>query len=134
MKYFTPILSFVEKHWLALNVSALVLFFGSILFTIYIVLKLPQNYWVNENYRKPGIIESVLRNIVAAVFFVAGFAMLFLPGQGLITIVIAFLISHIPYKKRLIRYFISKPNVQKGFNYIRRKFGRSGFDWPNNRD
>ena len=130
MQYLNPFLEFVEQHWLGLNLLALALFFGSLIITIYIVLKLPENYWVKENYRKPPLIESVIRNMIALVFFLAGFAMLFLPGQGIITIVIAFLISHIPYKKRLIRYFILKPKVQRGFDYIRAKFGKPGFSWP----
>ncbi|MCH2533155.1 MAG: hypothetical protein MK008_01790 [Bdellovibrionales bacterium] len=130
MHNMTEIFNFIEKHWLALNLLALALFVGSIVVSVFIILKLPQNYWLTENYRKPSLMESLLRNIVATVFFWAGVAMLFLPGQGIITIVISFLISHVPYKRRLIRYFISKPKVQKGFDYIRTKFGKPCFTWP----
>lgn len=134
MQYLELILDFIEKHWLALNLVAVALFFGSLIVTIYIVLKLPQNYWIKENYRKPMLLESIVRNLIALVFFVAGFAMLFLPGQGLLTIVIAFLISHVPYKKHMIRYFILKPKVQRGFDYVRKKFDKPGFDWPKSHD
>jgi hypothetical protein len=68
---------------------------------------------------------------VAGWFLVtAGVAMLFLPGQGLITLLIGLTIISFPGKHRLFRHLIRKPKLQKALNWIRAKRDKPLFLWP----
>ncbi len=69
----------------------------------------------------------VLKNILGAFLLLAGFAMLFLPGQGILTILLSLTLLDIPGKQRLLAFSISKPSVRHGLNWIREKTGHAPF-------
>jgi len=73
----------------------------------------------------------LFRNIGGIFFLTAGFAMLFLPGQGLLTILIGLLLLSFPGKQTMINFLIVRPSVQHSLDWIRKKSGKPPFTWPN---
>ena len=64
------------------------------------------------------------KNVLGAVLMIAGVAMLVLPGQGLLTMVLGFLLIDFPGKYRLERWLVARPMVHRPLNWIRRRAGR----------
>jgi hypothetical protein len=117
---------------LALFVLSVVGFIGSLIAIPFILVRLPPHYfderhprtWMEDHHPVPRFIGSLMKNAVGAVFLLAGFAMLFLPGQGILTMLIGISLLDFPGKRRLERKFISQPAVLKTINALREKFGR----------
>jgi len=63
------------------------------------------------------------KNILGLVLVAAGVVMLFLPGQGLLTIFLGIVLMNFPGKYRLERYIVSRGPVLRGVNWIRRRAG-----------
>jgi hypothetical protein len=115
----------------AVTLLSLGLFVGSLLSLPWFVARIPADYFKAEGdhpsaIRRPGlrILARVLKNAVGAVLLAAGFAMLFLPGQGLLTILVAILLLDLPGKRRLTRRVVARPRVLAALNALRRRAGR----------
>jgi hypothetical protein len=67
----------------------------------------------------------LFKNAIGLLFVTAGIAMLFLPGQGLVTIVIGLSLLDFPGKHALQAYCVKIPSVRMTLNWIRKKYGRS---------
>jgi len=61
----------------------------------------------------------VLKNLIGLLLVAAGLGMLFLPGQGLLTIVIGIMMLNFPAKRRLELRLIRIPGVLRAVNYLR---------------
>jgi hypothetical protein len=57
-------------------------------------------------------------------FIAAGIAMLVLPGQGLLTILIGFLMLDFPGKYRVEKWLVSRRRLLGAINWLRRRAGR----------
>ena len=64
---------------------------------------------------------------VGLCLLLAGVAMLFLPGQGVLTILIGICLMDIPGKRYLLDRLVSNPHIQRGLNWVRRKRGKPEF-------
>jgi hypothetical protein len=76
------------------------------------------------------VILTILRNVLGAVLLVLGVLMLFLPGQGMLAILVALFLLDFPGKRRLQRWLISRPAVHRSVNALRRRAGRPPLDLP----
>lgn len=65
-----------------------------------------------------------LKNLVGVVFLLAGIAMLVLPGQGLLTVLIGISLIDFPGKHRLEARLVSQRLVLQAINAVRHRFGR----------
>lgn len=65
----------------------------------------------------------ILKNLLAVVLIVTGIAMLVLPGQGLLTILVGFLLLDMPGKYRLEKWLIKRRAVNKPINWLRKRGG-----------
>lgn len=72
----------------------------------------------------------LLRNLFALLLLLAGIAMLILPGQGMLTIIIALMISTFPGKYRLERAIIRRRGVLRAVNWIRERYHRPPLEPP----
>lgn len=61
----------------------------------------------------------ILRNLLGVVLVLLGVAMLLLPGQGLLTLLVGLLLLDFPGKQRLVRRLLGKPSVLKLVNKLR---------------
>jgi hypothetical protein len=74
----------------------------------------------------PGfrIVMKLLKNIMGVLFVLAGIAMLILPGQGLLTILIGLMFLDFPGKYTLERKIVRQKKVHKSINWMRTKAKR----------
>jgi hypothetical protein len=66
----------------------------------------------------------LLKNLLGGALLMAGFVMLFTPGQGILTIVAGLWLMDLPGKRRWERNLISRPKVLNSINWIRQKSGQ----------
>ena len=64
-----------------------------------------------------------LKNLLGGALLLAGIAMLVLPGQGILTILVAFVLLDFPGKRRLEIRLIARPRVLKTINHLRARTG-----------
>ena len=67
--------------------------------------------------------RSIVRNIIGLPILLAGLAMLFLPGQGILTIMIGLAIMIYPGKFRAERWLVRRQGVLRALNWMRRRRG-----------
>lgn len=98
-----------------------------------IVARLPADYFAHDA-RPPSrwagerpLVRLVLligKNILGGVFVLAGILMLVLPGQGLLTMLIGFVMLDFPGKYRFEKWLIRRRYVLRPINWLRRRAGR----------
>ena len=115
--------------WLA-AVSA-VTFAGSLVAIPFVAVRIPADYF-SAPRRHPlawdkhpalRVLVLVLKNLLGLVLVLAGVLMLFIPGQGLLTIFLGIMLMNFPGKYRLERFVISRGPVLRGINWIRKRSG-----------
>lgn len=114
-------------------VWALGLALGSLVLVVVLlplfVLQLPTDYFVASRKelraeRTPlGWVWRILRNALGLFFVLAGGAMLVLPGQGVLTILIGLLLLEFPGKRALERRIVARPGVKAFLDRIRARRG-----------
>lgn len=116
--------------WLA--TLSVVSFIGTLVLVPIFVVNLPEDYFIspkrNKRHHDNVLLHYTLlacKNVLGFVFILAGIAMLVLPGQGLLTLMIGLIIMDFPGKYRLERRLISQSAILKTLNWIRRKAGKS---------
>jgi len=71
-----------------------------------------------------GFAAAAAKNLLGAVFVLAGILLLFMPGQGLILILVGILIMNYPGKYALERWFIQRRRVLPALNSLRARHGK----------
>lgn len=123
--------------WAAL---AAYLFWISILLSIgglfllpLLIIKIPADYFSDQtkefgvskvDHPVFRVLILVVRNSLASVLFIAGILMLFTPGQGFLTLLVALCLATFPGKRKLERKIIALPGVSKSINRLRTKAGK----------
>jgi len=67
----------------------------------------------------------MIKNLLGAIIVLAGIAMLVLPGQGIITILLGIFFMNFPGKYKLELWIIKRPAILKSINWIRAKANHS---------
>lgn len=82
--------------------------------------KRQSNAW---QWRRPifRILLLVGKNLLGLILLVAGFMMLVMPGQGLLTIAMGMLLLDYPGKYQLEKKLIGRPVILRSINWLRRK-------------
>ena len=99
------------------------------------LVRIPENYFTQaySPHQNRGVVAWLvwlLRNLLAILLLVAGILMLILPGQGLLTILIAIMTSTFPGKYRLERAIMRRPGVFRAANWIRARYHRRPLEHP----
>ena len=105
-------------------------FIGSLIVIPIILVRLPADYfdlrvprtWMKNHHPVLKILGHVLKNSFGAVFLLAGFLMLFLPGQGILTMLIGISLLDFPGKRRLEAQLIGRPKILTTINRVRHRF------------
>ena len=104
-----------------------------------VIIYLPEDYFVRDRRdparqtrRHPAVwlALTILKNILGVALVAAGLAMLVLPGQGLLTMLIGVTLVNFPGKFALERRIVSRPSVANTLNRIREAAGRSRLKLP----
>mgnify|MGYP005741091943 FL=1 len=102
----------------------------------YLVCKIPEDYFLREqrNWRDsylrfgPAFLIVILgKNILAVILLLSGLLMLFLPGQGLLSMFLGIVLLDFPRKYQLERWLIRKPALNRSLNWIRNKKGHKTY-------
>lgn len=77
-----------------------------------------------------SILLRILKNVAGTIFVAAGFAMLVLPGQGVITILIGISFLDLPRKRALEAWIVGRPGIRQAVQALRRRAGRPPLEMP----
>lgn len=127
----TKLLSWLTAHQeliQEIGAASLVIMVLTIVLLPVIIRQLPVDYFTREN-REPawrerkhplfwGVITSA-KNLLGVFLVLVGIAMLVLPGQGAVTILVGLAITNFPAKYALERRIASQPAVGATLNKIR---------------
>lgn len=116
--------------WLA--ALSIVFFIGTLIAIPFILVRLPADYfdirvprpWMQDHHPVLRVAGHIVKNAVGAVFLFAGFLMLFLPGQGVLTMVIGISMLDFPGKRKIEAKLIGQPTVLNVINSMRKKCGK----------
>ena len=113
-----------------MGVGSAFVFVISLLSLPWLVAQIPDDYFVPKK-RQPSqwktrqplirLIILIGKNCLGYMLLLGGILMLFLPGQGLLTMITGLLLIDYPGKFRLERKIVNTPTVLKSLNWLRAK-------------
>jgi hypothetical protein len=114
------------------GVGSVVTFLGTLLAIPLVLVRLPEDYfdvrvprtWMKDHHPALRLVGVVAKNLFGVAFLLAGLAMLLLPGQGLLTILIGVTLIDFPGKQLLESRIVGRPAVLSAVNALRQKFGK----------
>ena len=108
---------------------ALILSLLSPIVIIYFIEKLPADYFIQPHKPERSHIHplSILKNLLGLILILAGLAMLVLPGQGLLTMLVGLVVMNFPGKKKVELWLMRRAKVAAAINWLRKKGGKSPF-------
>ena len=122
-----------------LSVGSIVSFAGTLVAIPIMVARMPRDYFLYDkselrSYRKShpawSLVTVVLKNALGVVFIACGVLMLFLPGQGVLTMLIGFTLLSFPGKRDIELSLARRPAVLGAMNWIRRRAGKDPLVLP----
>ncbi len=152
-------MTYIREFWITLishgRLIALAASLSAILFALavitlpLVIIAIPADYFTRE--RDPGaggllaitkkrlgryghpllvILVLMVKNLVGLGFFLAGFIMLFIPGQGLLTMFAGLLLVNFPGKRRLELSIVRKKAIRAAIGWIRAKAHKEPLSIP----
>jgi len=117
---------------IGLTVASVIGFIGSLIAIPLILVRLPADYfdtrtprhWMKDHHPLLRLLGLVVKNVVGVVFVLVGFAMIFLPGQGLLTMLIGVSLMDFPRKRELEAKMVGQPTLLGLINAMRHKFNK----------
>lgn len=107
---------------IALIVVSVGMFLGTLVGIPLFLVRIPDDYFAHE--KKRSSLASVARTVLGIVVVGLGIAMLVLPGQGLLTVLVGLALMDLPFKKRLIRKILLNDKVSSVVTKLRRTHGK----------
>ncbi len=110
-------------------------FFLSLLIIPWIICKLDVDFFIHihEHTRKEDehplifILFRIVRYFFGAMLLLAGFLMIFLPGQGILTMILGISLLDFPGKRALVDGLLKLPSIQNALNWVRKKGHKKPF-------
>lgn len=116
-----------------LTAASFVVFVATLLLVPALIVRIPYDYFAHAErppgrftMRRPALRLAALfvKNALGCVLVLVGITLLVLPGQGLLTILLGFLMLDFPGKYRLEKRLIARPRVHRAIDWLRRRAGR----------
>lgn len=116
-----------------LTIISIISFIASLVIIPVILIRLPHDYfdiriprhWMKDHHPILRILGLIAKNILGGVFLIAGFVMLFLPGQGILTMLIGISFMDFPKKRLIEAKIIEQPVILNTINMVRQKCNKS---------
>ncbi|MCC5840054.1 MAG: hypothetical protein JJT96_08015 [Opitutales bacterium] len=112
----------------AISGASVVTFLATIVVIPLLIVRMPADYFVRKKVPLwPGLrpelrmVLLVVKNLFGGILLLGGLAMLVLPGQGVLTILVAIMLLNFPGKWRLERWMIRRRAIHRTINWIRAK-------------
>lgn len=115
-----------------LGVVGVVSLLATIVLLPFLVVRIPADYFSHDyrpqdyaHERHPLVHHGIVivKNSLGLVLILAGLAMLVLPGQGLLTLLIGLTLTDFPGKYRLEKRIVGQPGVLRAVNWLRQRAG-----------
>lgn len=130
----------INEQLIAILIGVSVVTFVATLIAVpWLLVRLPSDYFVRESreismfgraHPVVRVVLVVLKNLLGAIFILGGIAMLVLPGQGILTILLGVSLIDFPGKYALERKLVRRKTVHRSINWIRRKGGKGPIEVP----
>lgn len=130
----SEVFKFAEKFWW-FGIFSVAVFFLTIMVLPLVIIRLPSDYFVSEKAdgfisrqkKSVRIAISSLKNIGGVLLLIMGVLMLFMPGQGILTMLAGLSIMNFPGKRNMEIRLASNRKVMNSLNWIRKKGKREKF-------
>jgi hypothetical protein len=99
-------------------------FLGSLIAIPVVLIKMPEDYLTQPPKKSEHPALKVGKNLLGVALLAIGVAMLVLPGQGVLMIIVGLLLVDFPGRRKLLRKLMAKPKVQKAITAIRKRAGK----------
>lgn len=126
-----------------LGIVSVVSLLATVLLLPVLVVRIPPEYFRHRHRehdyahdRHPLVHHTlvILKNALGVVLILAGLAMLLLPGQGLLTLLIGLMLTDFPGKYEMEKRLVRQPGVLKAVNWLRGRAGHPPVLAPIDRD
>ena len=122
---------FAEHGWWIFFASVAT-FVASVVTLPVLVVRMPADYFVGDgsddswaaHHPLVRVTVLIVKNLVGGLLVAAGIVMLFMPGQGILTILIGLSLLSLPGKRAFERRLVGSPAVFKAINAIRARAGQ----------
>lgn len=114
---------------LAVGAISIAMFVGTLAAIPWLVSRLPTDYFVQPPPKHP-LPTRIARNAFGTLLVIMGIAMLVLPGQGILTILVGVSIVDLPIRHRLVRWLLLRPKVESVMQRLREKAGKPPLLFP----
>lgn len=119
-----------EEMLFWLGIGSAIMLVASIAALPWLVSRIPRDYF--DHTKEPTVaplrghpvarlLIHIVRNVVGVFLIIAGILMLFLPGQGLLTLLLGIMMTHFPGKYHVEQWFIRQPGILAAINWFREK-------------
>lgn len=124
-----------EEIFAALGLLSVGLFLVSLIVFPLIIIFLPHDYFVRTetsfvSLNPLRMLLRLLKNAFGIFLIIAGVLMLFLPGQGLLSIFLGISLVHFPGKRRLEMRLLRFNRIRSSVAWIRQKANRAPIILP----
>lgn len=117
----------LEQLLVGMGVASAVMFLFSLLALPWFLGKIPADYFVRQRVPHTwGVLlqpRAFVRNVLGLPIVLAGIAMLVLPGQGILTIMVGLGVMQFPGKFEAERWVVRQRGVLQAINWMRGKSG-----------
>ncbi len=119
------------------GVGSVVMFVGTLIVIPILITKMGEDYFMPDRKEAFADVHPVLRwvgivlkNLLGAVVILMGVVMIFIPGQGLLTILLGIVLMDFPRKRKIELWLVKKEPVLKSINWMRGKAGKPPLQIP----
>ncbi len=120
-----------------LGIFSTLTFFLSLLIIPWIICRLDENFFIlirkhkkkEDEHPLMFILLRILRYSVGTILLFAGILMIFLPGQGLLTMLLGIGLLDFPGKTTLTDKLLKRSSIQNTLNWIRKKGRKQPFSF-----
>lgn len=102
-------------------VVSIVVLVGSLIAIPVALIRMPEDYLVRPKEGTKSLPLKIAKNVLGVALLAIGVAMLVLPGQGVLMIIVGLTLVDFPGRHKLLVKLMKPPKVQKVITAIRRR-------------
>lgn len=120
----------MPRTWeLIVAIVSMVMMVGTIAAVPSIVRRMPADFFVRPPPRR-SLPWRIARNVLGVALLAAGIAMLVLPGQGVLTMMVGLAIVDLPVRRRVLVGLLKRRAVRQGLQRLRARVGAPPLVFP----
>lgn len=114
---------------------SLITFSLTLLLLPILLIHIPEDYFLNnyippQKRKRSRILFHIVKNLLGFIFFLMGIIMLFIPGQGLLTMLAGLWLMDLPGKRKLEIGMIRVKSIYTAIDLIRKKASKASLRLP----